>query len=773
MSPSAELSWRRFAAALLLLAFPSFVLLALAQSYERLMPPRPPDYSPLSLHREPLLDAVQRRELGRSNRMAAKRLTHAKVMLFAPSLPDPLPTIVLAARSAPYTLSELRHQLPAAFKSVGSALLLRASIEVPQGSRLEVESATTPNLLLTSSPNGFASITSHGGVIAITGTPKQRVRIASWNEPRQTPDTDVSDGRSFITTFGGRMNIKYADISGLGFNLGVTSGVAWRGQALQAGGVVSPARGNVEHSIFHNNWFGAFTWEARGMQWTGNTFADNMAYGFDPHDFSSGFSVVHNVARGNGRHGFIFSRGCNGNLLDSNVSYNNRGHGFMIDDGRSENSEARSAGMSPSNDNVISNNRAYDNDGSGVEIEGGSGNLVRGNSLERNHVGVRLKNGASASVVSNHIRDNRLYGVHVLAGSGNVRVEKNHIVGGYASVAVGEPHQTTIIGNVEEGAASDLVIDGQMIRRDRLATRISRTYNWHPLLLLWTSVLGLPFITAWWYSVRRWHPSQERGSKLSPWRTSGSDFRSVGVKTQSRRATVLTASVSVLLVAAGAVMMFKLFGDDGSSQPSAARPGTVTATPTHAPTATRSEAPMHHLTRPHAAKQTTPPSGQGTKSILSDSKPEILLIPSVRLRSTDFVDIHVTSDGSFQVPNSGNALGFYTKGPAPGEPGPAVMMANGESVEGTKVLHRLRAVEPGAKVYVTRHDRLVATFVVETVATYPKGHFPSEVLNKGDATKAEIRLVTCGGMSDRVGRCLENVVIFGRLTGLNAETLEH
>ena len=60
-----------------------------------------------------------------------------------------------------------------------------------------------------------------------------------------------------------------------------------------------------------------------------------LEYGYDPHDFSDNFDVAGNVAYHNGKHGFIFSRGCVHNILRGNVSYDNAGHGFMIDDGRS------------------------------------------------------------------------------------------------------------------------------------------------------------------------------------------------------------------------------------------------------------------------------------------------------------------------------------------------------------------------------------------------------------------------------------------------------
>jgi parallel beta-helix repeat protein len=155
--------------------------------------------------------------------------------------------------------------------------------------------------------------------------------------------------------------------------------------------------------VFAHNHFGAYTHEAQGMRWSGNTFSDNEEYGFDPHDFSDDFVVENNTAHHNGKHGFIFSRGCLRNVLRGNTAYANTGHGFMIDDGRSTASATAEARIDPSNDNLVTGNVAHDNAGSGVEIEGGTGNVVADNHLSRNHIEVRVKDGATASVTGNQI----------------------------------------------------------------------------------------------------------------------------------------------------------------------------------------------------------------------------------------------------------------------------------------------------------------------------------------------------------------------------------
>jgi len=494
----AELSGRRLAVALVLLALVPALLAVAAARYQRPdLPPGPAAYNPTHLSQDAVELALQARELQRSHRLTDQAASQPGPVLVAARFPEPLPTLVLPPRETPYQLGELEQEVPEAFGRLDGALLLRASLEVPTGAHLVVDSAVTPDVRLASSPAGFTSVISRGGLVDLVGTADLPVRISSWDETAATNDTEPSDGRAFLLSVGGRMDVSHADIGFLGFSTGTSSGVAWRGGphvGLEAG---TPAAGEVTSSVLHHNWFGAYTYEAEDMLFKGNTFSDNIAYGFDPHDFSNGFVVEDNVANGNGRHGFIFSRGCNDNVMRNNVSFDNRGHGFMIDDGRSVDSSAGVARLLASNDNSVIGNHAYDNDGSGVEIEGGTGNVVRDNLLERNHIGVRIKDNAAAEITSNEITDSRLFGIDVLEGSGTVDLADNTVSGGWASVSLaGDAVETDLGENELAGAATPLVLDGTAVRDDTVTTTIGKYFKWNPLLILWTAILGVPVVLA-------------------------------------------------------------------------------------------------------------------------------------------------------------------------------------------------------------------------------------------------------------------------------------
>ena len=489
-----EVTRGRLLAALMVLAMlPALLGFAAIMYSAPAATPGPPAYNPVPLARNDILLALQARELQRSTRLSATAPTLTAPQLVAPTFPQVLPTIVLPARAEAYTLAEVQQRVPEAFDQAAGALLVNASIEVPVGARLVIDGAT-PNVRLVSASNRFATIIARGGTLNLLGTERAPVAVTSWDPAEGAADTNPSDGRAFLLTIGGRMDISHADIGFLGFGTGTSSGAAWRSSEHSDAAAGVRAVGDVAASTFHNNWFGSYTYEAEGMRWIDNTFANNEAYGFDPHDLSNNFVVVGNTAHGNGRHGFIFSRGCDNNVLRNNTAYDNRGHGFMIDDGRSEDTATASARRLASNHNLLEGNRAYGNDGSGIEIEGGAGTVVRDNILTGNHVGVRVKNDASAVVLDNTIADSSLAGIDVFSGFGRVSIKNNTITNGWAGIALGSADAATVSGNTISGASTDTAIAGKAIRNDDFATQIGRIFRWNPLLVLWTGILGMPIL---------------------------------------------------------------------------------------------------------------------------------------------------------------------------------------------------------------------------------------------------------------------------------------
>lgn len=236
-----------------------------------------------------------------------------------------------------------------------------------------------------------------------------------------------------------------------------------------------------------------------------------------------------------------------------------------------------------------------------------------------------------------------------------------------------------------------------------------------------------------------------------------------------RRGTARAAAATVALFLVGVLALaLGIRGSDGPPQPvavAAAPSSTSTSDMEAEPTAfpnprtTPSPGPVVQTSTSAKKKVSQPRLGR----LLPASDPVALEIPSIGLKSSNFVDLEVEEDGTLEVPASADEVGFYTGGRTPGELGPAVLGAHVDSEKGPGIFYNLGAVKPGAKIHIAREDGSRVTFVVDKVAVYPKDDFPTEAVYRGDVVRAEIRLVTCGGTFDRVKHYLDNVVVFGHL----------
>ncbi|MFY1624182.1 class F sortase [Micromonospora sp. WMMD723] len=115
--------------------------------------------------------------------------------------------------------------------------------------------------------------------------------------------------------------------------------------------------------------------------------------------------------------------------------------------------------------------------------------------------------------------------------------------------------------------------------------------------------------------------------------------------------------------------------------------------------------------------------------------------------------------GALVPPADFTRAGWYGGGPAPGEPGPAVIAGHLDSRRGPAVFARLGELRPGDRIEVWRGDRRVTFRVTGTLRT-PKDAFPTATVY-GPTPGPELRLITCGGDFDRrVGHYRDNVVVF-------------
>lgn len=150
---------------------------------------------------------------------------------------------------------------------------------------------------------------------------------------------------------------------------------------------------------------------------------------------------------------------------------------------------------------------------------------------------------------------------------------------------------------------------------------------------------------------------------------------------------------------------------------------------------------------------------------LARSAPTSIEIPRIGVNAT-IMSLGTNPDGTVQVPplEQADQAGWYEPGASPGETGNAVIVGHVDSAKlGPAVFFDLGALTPGDTITVRRADGQPATFQVDSVKSYPKTAFPTELVY-GPNDRPGLRVVTCGGQFDEAVRSYpDNVVVFATL----------
>lgn len=166
---------------------------------------------------------------------------------------------------------------------------------------------------------------------------------------------------------------------------------------------------------------------------------------------------------------------------------------------------------------------------------------------------------------------------------------------------------------------------------------------------------------------------------------------------------------------------------------------------------------------PHwmTAANVPPPHGRAG---LKASRPVRITIPSLEVRA-DVHTVGLAPDGSIAVPplDRTDEAGWYDKSPTPGQYGPAVIVGHVDTRTGPSVFYHLRELHPGDQIRISRRDRSVAVFEVNSVERFDKGNLPTQRIYD-DYTRPGLRLITCGGrwVGGDIGYA-DNVVVFASL----------
>jgi sortase (surface protein transpeptidase) len=138
--------------------------------------------------------------------------------------------------------------------------------------------------------------------------------------------------------------------------------------------------------------------------------------------------------------------------------------------------------------------------------------------------------------------------------------------------------------------------------------------------------------------------------------------------------------------------------------------------------------------------------------------PTRVRVPRIGVDSS-LVTLGLDRAGKLEAPKAYDTAGWYSDGPAPGDVGPAVLAGHVDSKAGPAVFYRLHELKVGDRIEV-RRGRDTVTFTVSGVTRHPKNRFPTTAVY-GPTPGAELRLVTCGGVFDRLRNSYrDNVVVF-------------
>lgn len=128
------------------------------------------------------------------------------------------------------------------------------------------------------------------------------------------------------------------------------------------------------------------------------------------------------------------------------------------------------------------------------------------------------------------------------------------------------------------------------------------------------------------------------------------------------------------------------------------------------------------------------------------------------------VPLGLQADGALAVPSEPGDAGWWMGGSAPGDPGPAVIVAHRDSVKGPALFYGVPALEKGDEIRVEDAEGTSSVFVVDRVELHDKDQFPTNAVY-GPTRRPTLRLLTCGGNYDAGSGYAANYVVFAEQKG--------
>lgn len=232
-------------------------------------------------------------------------------------------------------------------------------------------------------------------------------RLIAWNEALQKAAAfrDEREFRPFLVSWSGsELYLINSYIESFGYLMAKSYGITISSYPLRMRETEQFRRGTpkawIVGSEFVDMYYGFYCYHAHKLVVKDNTYRDNILYGIDPHDYSSGLIIAGNTVSGTrNKHGIIVSRAVTDSLIFNNRSFNNRLSGFVIDRN--------------STNNLIAYNESFHNGSNGLTLYESSDNLIWENFFYANGMhGVSARNSTDVRLYKNRIVANGGYGVY-------------------------------------------------------------------------------------------------------------------------------------------------------------------------------------------------------------------------------------------------------------------------------------------------------------------------------------------------------------------------
>lgn len=150
--------------------------------------------------------------------------------------------------------------------------------------------------------------------------------------------------------------------------------------------------------------------------------------------------------------------------------------------------------------------------------------------------------------------------------------------------------------------------------------------------------------------------------------------------------------------------------------------------------------------------------------IHDEGDPVKLTLPALNV-SSSLVPLGLTPSREHEVPPVETPLqaGWYTGGPRPGEPGPAIILGHINGGGRPGIFHDLAKLKNGDLIDVFMQTGVLRTFQVYKVETVEKDSFPADRVY-AESSDPQIRLITCGGDYNASTHSYKsNIIAYGKM----------